>query len=41
MPAVDLAPPPNGTFDDENGDQKAPTDQDDEPTLKRRDNDQP
>ena len=32
---------PNGTVDDENGDQKAPKDQDERPTLKRRDNDQP
>lgn len=32
---------PNGTVDDENGDQKAPKDQDERPTLKRRDNDEP
>ena len=32
---------PNGTIDDENGDKKAPKDQDERPTLKRRDNDQP
>ena len=29
---------PNGTIDDENGDKKAPKDQDERPTLKRRDN---
>ena len=29
---------PNGTIDDENGDQKAPKDQDERPTLKSRDN---
>jgi len=32
---------PGGTIDDENGDKKAPKDQDERPTLKRRDNDQP
>jgi predicted Zn-dependent protease len=29
---------PNGTIDEENGDKKAPKDQDERPTLKRRDN---
>ena len=32
--------PSGGTVEDENGDKKAPKDQDERPTLKRRDNDQ-
>jgi hypothetical protein len=31
---------PNGTIDDGGDDQKVPKDQDERPTLKRRDNDQ-